>query len=124
MTSIYEQLGGDAGVRELVDAFYDTMQTLPEAAQIRAMHPADLTSSRQHLHLFLNMWTGGPQTYMEQRGHPRMRARHLPFPIDEAARDAWLACMVVALEARVPDENLRGDLFSAFARIADHMRNQ
>jgi len=124
MDSIYERLGGDPGVRRLVDRFYDRMDERPDAATIRAMHPDDLTGSRDHLHLFLVMWTGGPRTYMEQRGHPMMRARHLPFPIDEAARDAWLACMDDALQATVDDATLRADLFGAFARMADHMRNQ
>ena len=124
MDSIYDRLGGDAGVRRLVDHFYDRMSERPDAATIRAMHPDDLTGSRDTLHLVLTMWTGGPRTYMEQRGHPRMRARHMPFPIDDAARDAWMACMGDALQATVDDEGLRADLTSAFGRIADHMRNQ
>lgn len=124
MQSIYEQLGGDEGVRRLVDRFYDAMDTRPDAATIRAIHPDDLDESRRKLHLFLVMWTGGPRTYMEERGHPMMRARHLPFAVDDDARDAWLACMHEALDATVADEGLRGDLRSAFRRIADHMRNQ
>lgn len=124
MTSIYERLGGDEGVRALVDAFYDRMDEAPEAATIRAMHPDDLASSRDKFHLFLTMWSGGPRTYTEQRGHPRLRARHMPFPIDTAARDAWMACMDDALLEQVPEADLRADLSSAFARLADHMRNQ
>lgn len=124
MDSIYTRLGGDPGVRRLVDRFYDHMDTLPEAATIRAMHGDDLTEIRDVFHLFLTMWTGGPQTYMEQRGHPRLRRRHFPFPIDEAARDAWLLCMGKALDDTVDDADLRADLNSAFRRIADHMRNQ
>jgi hemoglobin len=122
--SLYTVLGGHAGVRSLVDHFYDRMDARPDAATIRAMHPDDLTESRRKLHLFLTMWTGGPRTYMEERGHPRMRARHLPFPIDDAARDAWMACMHDALEATVDDPTVRSDLASAFQRLADHMRNQ
>jgi hemoglobin len=121
---LFDQLGGREGIVRLVDHFYDRMEERPDAAAIRAMHPDDLSNSRRKLVLFLTMWTGGPRTYMEERGHPRMRARHLPFPIDDAARDAWLACMHDALQATVADEGLRHDLGSAFRRIADHMRNQ
>ncbi len=122
--SLYDQLGGDAGVRALVDHFYDRMDARPDASTIRAMHPDDLSGSRHKLHLFLTMWTGGPRTYMEERGHPRMRARHLPFPIDDAARDAWMACMHDALEATVANPTMQSDLAKAFQRLADHMRNQ
>jgi len=122
--TLFERIGGAEGVRALVETFYDRMDTRPDAATIRAMHPADLTTSRHHLVLFLTMWTGGPRTYLEERGHPRMRARHMPFPIDDAARDAWLACMRDALEVHVADEHARADLNGAFARMAHHMRNQ
>ncbi len=122
--ALFEQLGGAPKLRHLVDAFYDAMDARPDAAVIRAMHPDDLTSSREHLYLFLQMWTGGPRTYLEQRGHPRMRARHLPFAIGAAERDAWLACMEVALQATVEGPGLRAGLQDAFTRIAEHMRNR
>lgn len=123
MTSFYERMGSDPGVRALVDAFYDAMDADPAAATIRAMHPADLADSRDKLHLFLVMWTGGPATYMEQRGHPRLRARHLPFPIGDAEALAWLACMDHALGTTVDDPTLREELGHAFERVAAHMRN-
>ena len=123
-TSLFDEMGGEAGVRALVDRFYDLMDTLPEAARIRAMHPADLASSREKLSLFLMMWSGGPRTYEELRGHPRMRARHLPFPIDAADRDAWLLCMDRALDESPMDERVKRGLSDAFARIAEHMRNR
>jgi hemoglobin len=119
----YEALGGDAAVRALVDRFYDLMDTLPEAAGIRALHPADLASSREKLHLFLVGWLGGPATYVERFGHPRLRMRHLPFPIGPAERDAWLRCMDQALAEHVVDDTLRLQISTAFARIAEHMRN-
>lgn len=119
----YERLGGEPAVRALVDRFYDTMDTLPEAAAIRRMHPADLSSSREKLVLFLCGWLGGPPRYVERFGHPRLRMRHLPFPIDHAARDAWLRCMARALEP-VEDRPLAEALAESFARVADHMRNQ
>ncbi len=122
-TTPYEALGAEPAVRALVDRFYDLMDTLPEAATIRAMHPADLTESREKLFLFLTGWLGGPPVYVEKRGHPRLRMRHLPFAVDEAARDAWLRCMFQALDEQVADELLRLQLRTGMARIADHMRN-
>ncbi|MCB9677155.1 MAG: group II truncated hemoglobin [Alphaproteobacteria bacterium] len=119
----YERLGGDAEVRALVDRFYDAMDVRPDAAAIRAMHPADLTGSREKLHEFLSGWMGGPPLYVEKHGHPMLRRRHFPFPVDAAAADAWMACMVEALEP-VPDVQLREWLATAFRRVADHMRNR
>ena len=80
----FERIGGEEGVRALVDRFYDLMDTLPEAAGIRAMHPRDLRMSREKLYLFLVGWLGGPPLYVERFGHPRLRARHLPFPIGDS----------------------------------------
>src|SRR2546423_1092878 len=91
--SLYETVGGEQAVRRLVDRFYDLMDTLPEAAGIRALHPPALIGSREKLFLFLTGWMGGPPLYIERHGHPRLRARHLPFPIGEAERDQWLMCM-------------------------------
>ena len=77
----YEILGGADGLRALVDRFYDLMDELQEAETIRALHAPDLTEAREKLFLFLSGWTGGPSLYIEKYGHPRLRARHLPFPI-------------------------------------------
>lgn len=121
-TSLYEALGGEPVVRRLVDRFYDHMDRLPEAATIRAMHPADLTESREKLYWFLTGWLGGPQLYVERRGHPRLRARHLPFTVDGPARDAWMRCMTLSIEENVPSE-LRAPLDGALARLATHMIN-
>jgi hemoglobin len=122
--SPYDVLGGDAAVRALVDAFYDRMDTWEGAAPIRAMHPPDLTGSRDKLYAFLSGWLGGPPLYVEQYGHPRLRARHLPFPIDVSARDQWMACMRHALEVTAVSPELRGGIEGALARLADHMRNR
>lgn len=121
--SVYEALGGAEGVRGLVDAFYDAMELEAPAAEILALHPADLGSSREKLYLFLSGWTGGPQLYVERFGHPRLRVRHLPFPIGDAEAEAWMHCMRIALAARVEDEHLRGQLERAFTSVAAHMRN-
>ncbi|MEZ4367320.1 MAG: group II truncated hemoglobin [Kofleriaceae bacterium] len=123
-TSPYDAIGGDATVRRLVDRFYDLMDTLPEAATVRAMHATSLASSRDKLHLFLTGWLGGPQVYVERYGHPRLRARHLPFAIGTAEAAAWMRCMAQALAEIVDDATVRDQLADALARLADHMRNQ
>ncbi|MEW5893716.1 MAG: group II truncated hemoglobin [Pseudomonadota bacterium] len=120
----YQRIGGDAQVRALVDRFYDYMDELPEAYGIRKLHAADLSGSRQKLYEFLCGWMGGPQRYVEKYGHPMLRRRHLPFPIGEAERDQWLHCMALALRDTVSDEGLRQELYAAFVKVADHMRNQ
>jgi hemoglobin len=122
--TFYVRLGGEAGVRAVVDRFYDLMDTLPEARAIRAMHPTSLSESRQKLFEFLSGWLGGPNLYIEKRGHPRLRARHMPFPVDAAARDAWMLCMTRAMTELVTDDDARQKLLKGLADLADHMRNQ
>lgn len=119
----YDRLGGEAGVRALVDRFYDLMDELPEATTIRAMHPVDLSGSRTKLFLFLSGWLGGPGLYVQRYGHPRLRARHLPFTIDGSGSDAWMLCMSRALMEQV-EPPLREQLNEAFTRTATHMQNQ
>lgn len=120
----YELLGGAQGVRTLVERFYQLMDTLPEAARIRALHPADLRGSTDKLYKFLSGWLGGPALYVQEFGHPMLRARHLPFPIEEADRDAWLLCMSRALDEVKLDPLARMQLDQAFYKTADHMRNR
>jgi len=120
----YELMGGDAGIRRLVDRFYDLMDTAPEAATIRRLHAANLKASRDKLHLYLSMWTGGPQTYVEQRGHPRLRMRHFPFSIGARERDEWLWCMDRALDEHEMPADLRELLRGKLHHLADHMRNR
>lgn len=91
--SHYARLGGEQAVRRLVDRFYDLMETLPEARKIRDLHPADMAGSRDKLFKFLSGWLGGPSLYIEEYGHPRLRARHLPFPsARRSATPGWRAC--------------------------------
>lgn len=120
----YSLLGGDAGVRDLVDRFYDLMDEVPEYHGVRKLHPQDLAGSREKLHLFLSGWLGGPPLYVEKYGHPMLRARHLPFAIGIAERDAWLACMLQAMEDEGIDDSLRTALLKAFFSTADWMRNR
>ncbi|MGE5522073.1 MAG: group II truncated hemoglobin [Rhodospirillaceae bacterium] len=122
--SIYEMLGGDGAVRRLVDRFYDLMDADTVYAGIRALHPAELTGSREKLYMFLSGWLGGPPLYVARHGHPRLRARHLPFSIGIAERDAWLACMKQAMVDVGIDTALREHLAEAFFGTADFMRNR
>lgn len=123
-TTVYERIGGEAVIRQLVDRFYDVMDMEPLAAGIRALHPADLSGSRDKLFWFLVGWMGGPPLYIQRFGHPRLRARHLPFPIAERERDEWLWCMFKALDEIVPDVQLREQLAHSLTQTADFMRNQ
>ncbi|WP_353326005.1 group II truncated hemoglobin [Chitiniphilus shinanonensis] len=119
----YQLLGGEAVLRRLVDRFYDIMATDARAAGIHAMHGPDTASIRQRFFEFLSGWLGGPQLFIEKYGHPRLRARHMPFAIGEAERDQWLLCMFQAM-AEIPMEAaLREHLEEAFTRTADFMRN-
>jgi hemoglobin len=123
-SELYEHVGGEAGVRKLVDRFYDLMDTLPEARDIRALHPPALDSSRDKLFWFLVGWLGGPPLYIERFGHPRLRARHLPFAIGGRERDQWMMCMTRAIDEQVADGALRAVLVGALGPLADHMRNR
>lgn len=120
----YQRMGGDEGVRRLVDRFYELMDTLPQAREIRALHPADLSGSKEKLYKFLSGWLGGPPLYMQEHGHPRLRARHLPFAIGDAERDAWMTCMHLALAKMGLDKMLSQHLEQSLRQTADHMRNQ
>ncbi len=122
--SPYQLVGGDAGVRALVDAFYDRMDLTEAFAGIRRLHPASLDGSRDKLYWYLSGWLGGPPMYVERFGHPRLRARHLPFPIAESERDQWLACMRLAMEDVGMNDELAEALMKAFFGTADWMRNR
>ncbi|NIS29878.1 MAG: group II truncated hemoglobin, partial [Actinobacteria bacterium] len=99
--------GGEAGVRRLVDRFYDLMDTLPEAAEVRALHPRSLHVSREKLFQFLSGWLGGPPLYVERYGHPRLRRRHFPFTIGEREAEQWMLCMRRAIDETVENEPLQ-----------------
>lgn len=120
----YALLGGDEAVRALVDRFYDLMDLEPAYAGIRAMHPGNLDGSRDKLHAFLSGWLGGPDLYVQQHGHPRLRARHLPFSIGIAERDQWMACMMSAMADLQVEASLAQRLTQAFLGTADWMRNR
>lgn len=120
----YDELGGEAGIRRLVDRFYDLMDSAPEAVHVRALHAASLKVSHEKLFLFLTGWTGGPDLYVEQFGHPKLRMRHFPFAIGARERDEWLWCMDRALAGHPMSEELRSYLMQRMHQLAEHMRNQ
>ncbi len=122
--SHYEMIGGETGLRTLVNRFYNVMDTFPEAAKIRSFHAKSLNESREKLFMFLSGWSGGPQLYVKRFGHPRLRMRHMPFSIGSAERDQWLSCMNKALDESQLDPRVVEYLKLHFAETADFMRNQ
>ncbi|MHA6821127.1 group II truncated hemoglobin [Ralstonia pseudosolanacearum] len=122
-TLAFDLLGGEARVRELADRFYDLMDLEPEFAELRALHPPSLEGSRDKLFWFLCGWLGGPSHYIERFGHPRLRARHLPFEIGTRERDQWMRCMALAMQDLGIDDALQMRLMQALWQTADWMRN-
>ncbi len=122
----FEQLRGAERVRALVEKFYDVMSERESA--LARLHPCTpdgkvAQPSRDRFAMFLIGWLGGPQDYIEQHGHPRLRMRHARVPVDEAMRDAWLRAMSAAMDAEGVSGELRGFLEDRFAQVADFMRN-
>lgn len=124
VASLFERLGGDAGINTFVHRLYDVMATDPEAAEVWRWHPDDIDDVKTRLHSFLSGWLGGPITYPERFGPPMMRRRHMGFPIGPKERDIWLKCARTALDETVPDTAARADLDYALTAMAEHMRNR
>ena len=120
----FEWIGGEDKVKALTERFYDLMDLEPGYATLRASHGDTLDNARQRLFWFLCGWLGGPQHYTEKFGHPRLRARHMPFSIGILERDQWLACMDQAMGETGVDEALRARLRDSFFQTADFMRNR
>ena len=117
----YDELGGEPVLRALVDRFYDRMDE--ESPHLRAMHPTDDSNSRRNLFEFLSGWLGGPGLYMERKGHPRLRMRHLPFTIGAAEAEEWMRCMRGALDDTGVAGPLRPYLETRLEQNAQHVRN-
>ena len=127
--TVYEIVGGQPFFDELVDRFYDAVEDDP---RLRPMYPRDMGPSRRRLAGFLAQYWGGPPHYSDERGHPRLRMRHMPFAIGLAEREAWMEHMTAALEAatiadgtdRALPAKIRAAMFDHFDNAATHLVNQ
>jgi hemoglobin len=118
----YDELGGENRVRELVNAFYDVVEA--ESPVIREMLPANTTNTRKKFFMYLSGWLGGPPLYEQRWGHPRLRMRHMPFPIGTFEAEEWMRCMRLAMDRVTVDEPLRSFLDTRLGELALHMRNR
>jgi hemoglobin len=118
----YAAAGGLEGLTRLVDAFYDTMNGLPEASRIRAMHPRDLGLSRRKLTAFLSGWLGGPKLFAEQFGPISIPRAHAHMAIDEVERDAWMTCMRTAVAAQPWADDFKAYFLVEIAVPAERVR--
>jgi hemoglobin len=120
-TSFYDLIGGEPAFRRLVEVFYEGVATDP---LLRPLYPEqDLGPAADRLRMFLEQYWGGPRTYSDQRGHPRLRLRHAPFVIGPAERDAWLKHMRDAVDALDLTPEQERPLWEYFERAADFMIN-
>jgi len=119
--TLYERVGGEAWFVSLVERFYAGVETDPV---LRPMYPEDLTDAKAHLAGFLVQYWGGPATYSEQRGHPRLRMRHAPFPIGRAEAEAWYRHMAAAVRAGGLSPADEAEMLTYFGRAAAHLVNR
>ena len=122
--TLYEAIGGDDTVRALTHRFYELMDTLPEAAECRAIHPADLSGSEQKLYEYLSGYLGGPSLYIDKYGHPMLRRRHFGAAIGPKARDGWFLCFRKAMEDTIPNPKLRDIIWDPVQKLGHHMQNR
>lgn len=127
LDSPFQRLGGEAPVRAIVERFYDAMTDLEPA--LARLHPCDdagrvARSSRDKFALFFIGWLGGPQDYVAQHGHPRLRMRHAHVPVDASMVAAWMRCMRHALDAGGVDADVRAFLDARLGEVATHMQNR
>lgn len=121
--SAYQAIGGEQGTRQLANRFYDIMESDPVAAELLALHPKPMDKLRQKFFEYLTGWLGGPPLYESQYGHPRLRARHLPFAVTEQMIEQWLYCFNKALKEVVSDDQVREAIRQPITQLAHHMRN-
>ncbi len=120
---MYDQVGGMEFFERLVDRFYDGVAT-DDVLMPLYPQPDDLVGARRRLTLFLVQYWGGPTTYLEERGHPRLRARHHPFSIGTLERDHWLLHMRAAIDVSGAPDAARARLHDYMTLAADAMRNR
>ncbi len=119
--TFYDQVGGEATFRRIVARFYEEVA---KDELLRPLYPEeDLSGAEERLRLFLMQYWGGPHTYSEQRGHPRLRMRHAPFKIGLTERDAWLRCMRIAVDEADLEQRHRDELWQYFEMAAHSMVN-
>ncbi|MEO5974044.1 MAG: globin [Ilumatobacteraceae bacterium] len=123
MTSLFETVGGEAFFERLVDRFYEGVSGDDVLLRLYP-EPNDLAGARKRLTLFLMQYWGGPTTYSDERGHPRLRQRHFPFAIGERERDHWLIHMCKAIDEVSPNEDIRTQLTEYVTNAATHLVNQ
>ncbi|MBB1427551.1 group II truncated hemoglobin [Shewanella sp. SG44-2] len=123
-SNAYDLIGGDKVIRAIAHDFYQQMQTRPETQVLLAMHRSPMQESEQKLYEFLSGWLGGPQLYQQKHGHPALRARHMPFAIDESMRDQWLICMRAAIQNNIKKPEHQQVIIQAISTLADNMRNR
>nr|WP_090641565.1 globin [Paenibacillus sp. UNC496MF] len=120
-STIFEAVGGVAGIRRIVEAFYPKVQRNP---LIGPLFPADIDPVMDRQTLFLSQFFGGPPLYSDEYGHPMMRARHLPFPITPERAEAWLGCMREALAGTDLPQELQAIIVDRLSGPAHHFINQ
>ena len=122
LQTLYDRAGGTPFFEALVGRFYDGVEMDPD---LRPVYPEpDLAGARHRLTLFLIQYWGGPTTYEDERGHPRLRMRHSPFAIGPAERDRWLVHMRAAIADLAPPEDVAAELERYFSMAAEAMRNR
>jgi hemoglobin len=122
--TLYVKIGGENGVKTLVERFYQIMDTDPKARAVRAVHGPSLKEAQEKLYDFLSGWLGGPPLYLMKHGHPRMRMRHMPFPISSVERDEWLYCMQLAMDECGVGSVEQDAMRAGFRALAFKIQNQ
>ena len=118
--TVFDRVGGSAWFYQLLDFFYEDVIRRDE---IRNLYPDDLTDSKKNTADFLIQYWGGPSSYSERRGHPRLRMRHAPYTIGEEQKESWLASMRFALDQMQPAKEINEAMTEYFLMAADHMKN-
>lgn len=123
--SLFGKIGGEAGLKKLVDTFYHIMATDPFAKDCFATHAGkEVAHSAEKLSMFLSGIMGGPPLYHEKFGHPRLRMRHLPFTITEKEADQWLYCMLKAMDEVGIEKSVQDQMIPYFRQVTSHLRNK
>ena len=118
--TVYDRVGGSAWFYQLLDFFYEDVIRRDE---IRNLYPDDLTDSKKNTADFLIQYWGGPSSYSERRGHPRLRMRHAPYVIGDDQKESWLASMRFALDQMQPAKEIEEAMVEYFLMAAEHMKN-